>query len=347
MNDRDDDDTAPEQPANPELEAAWSALEGGDVADARRRAKKLGESEPEALLLLAACAREEQDDEEAIAMLRKAAAADSDWATPELWLAEILAADPDTIEEALRHAGRALDLADEDDEYLSSLALKAGLEAELGKIDEARETLSELPPADVPLGDLAATLEIADLHLALGEPKLARDRLQALTAADPSSADAWHALGCAAAELDDDEGMRSAWRRVWTLDAAPGADRGERLPDKEIAAVAEAALAELPDRAQELLRDGPIVIAELPAEADVDGGLDPRALGLFSGTGHADPVHLGGQPGLTQIILFRRNLERVAGSEDELREEIRVTLLHETGHFFGLDDAALEGMGLG
>jgi predicted Zn-dependent protease with MMP-like domain len=32
---------------------------------------------------------------------------------------------------------------------------------------------------------------------------------------------------------------------------------------------------------------------------------------------------------------------------DELREEVRVTLLHETGHFFGLSDAELEEMGLG
>ena len=56
---------------------------------------------------------------------------------------------------------------------------------------------------------------------------------------------------------------------------------------------------------------------------------------------------LGGQPGLTQIVLFRRNLERAVADPDELREEVRVTLLHETGHFFGLSDAELEEMGLG
>jgi len=91
----------------------------------------------------------------------------------------------------------------------------------------------------------------------------------------------------------------------------------------------------------------PIVIAELPAEADVDAGLDPRALGLFSGTSYPDQSHLGGQPGLTQIVLFRRNLERVGGDDDELREEVRVTMLHETGHFFGMDDDDLDGAGLG
>jgi predicted Zn-dependent protease with MMP-like domain len=91
----------------------------------------------------------------------------------------------------------------------------------------------------------------------------------------------------------------------------------------------------------------PIIVAELPAEADVAGGLDPRALGLFTGTAYPDMPHVGGQPGLTQIVLFRRNIERVAEDEDELREELRVTLLHETGHFFGLDEAELEGAGLG
>ncbi len=55
---------------------------------------------------------------------------------------------------------------------------------------------------------------------------------------------------------------------------------------------------------------------------------------------------MGGQPELTQIVLFRRNLERAAASEDELRREIRTTLLHETGHFFGMDEADLESVGL-
>ena len=164
----------------------------------------------------------------------------------------------------------------------------------------------------------------------------------------PDYFDAWHALGCAASELNDEREMREAWKRTWTLDTAPGARGGEeRLSEDEIAAVSEAALEELPARARALLQGVPIVIGEQPAEADVDAGFDPRALGLFSGTAHPDDSSLGGQPGLTQIVLFRRCLERVAGSEDELREEIRTTLLHETGHFFGMDDADLEEVGLG
>jgi len=333
------------------LEPAWQALEGGDVATARRLADRAGDDDPEALLLHAACCREEGEVEPAMAYLRRAIAADDGWPTPELWLAELLAADPDTTEEALGHAARALDLADDEGEYLSAMSLKAGLEAELGRPEAAKRTLADLPPGDVALGDPDAALEIADLHLALGDAALARARLETLTAAEPDWADAWHALGCAAADLDDDAAMRAAWKRVWALDAAPATgtagDSGRALTDAQVGAVAEAALEELPPRARELLRGVPIVIAELPAEADVDAGLDPRALGLFSGTAYPDQSHLGGQPGLTQIVLFRRNLERVGGDDDELREEVRVTMLHETGHFFGMDDEDLDGAGLG
>ena len=304
---------------------------------------------PETLLLLGACCREEEDDAQAIAILKRAAAADPGWATPELWLGEILAGDPEATAEALRHATRALDLTDDETEFLSAVALKAGLETELGETEEAKRTLEELPPPEVRLEDPDLALEIADLQLALGDAEAARDRLRLLCEANPTMADAWYALGCAAEQLEDELEMRAAWKRTWMLDAAPGdrSDEGDSLPEAEVAAVADAALDELPSRARALLAGIPIVIADLPAESDVATGLDPRVLGLFSGTPHGeDSTALGGQPGLTQIVLFRRNLERTARDEDELREEIRTTLLHETGHFFGLDEAALEEMGL-
>jgi predicted Zn-dependent protease with MMP-like domain len=355
------DDEEAGEAGDPRVEAAWQALEAGDVAGARQRVETLDAESPEVLLLLGACFREEGDDAQAVSVLRKAAAADPDWATPELWLGEILAgravadsADgPEVIAEALVHAERALDLAEDESEFLSAVALKAGLELELGESEQAKRTLEDLPPPEVRLDDLDLALEIADLHLALGDPATARERLRVLTTESPTSADAWYALGCAAEELGDEAETRTAWRRAWTLDAAPDASTSaeaeeDRLSEAEVAAVGEAALEELPARARALLEGLPIVIAELPAEADVDGGLDPRALGLFTGTAHGDgATGLGGQPGLTQIVLFRRNLERAAHDEDELREEIRTTLLHETGHFFGLDDGALEALGLG
>jgi predicted Zn-dependent protease with MMP-like domain len=334
------------------LDAAWTALDAGDASAARKHIAGLDAELPDALLLAAACARQDDDAAAALAFLRRAVASDREWATPELWIAELLADDDETRAEALRHAERALDLAEEEEEFLSALALKAGLEAELGDIEAAKITLEDLPPPEVPIADPALALEIADLHLAVGEPEDAITRLRALTETSPDFADAWYALGCAAAETDDEATMRTAWKRAWQLDAAPkpddaSSDVDDHVDDETISATAERALGELPDRARALLRDVPIIVAELPAEADVEGGLDPRALGLFTGTAYPDMPHVGGQPGLSQIVLFRRNIARVAETDEELHAEIRTTLLHETGHFFGLDEGELEGVGLG
>jgi predicted Zn-dependent protease with MMP-like domain len=76
--------------------------------------------------------------------------------------------------------------------------------------------------------------------------------------------------------------------------------------------------------------------------------LDPRLLGLFSGTPYPESGQMGagGTPQITQILLFRRNLERGAPDEGTLRDEIRITLLHETGHFFGMDEEDLREVGL-
>jgi predicted Zn-dependent protease with MMP-like domain len=46
------------------------------------------------------------------------------------------------------------------------------------------------------------------------------------------------------------------------------------------------------------------------------------------------------------IVLFQTNLERFARSRAELEEEIRVTLVHEVGHFLGLDEDELYERGL-
>lgn len=43
-----------------------------------------------------------------------------------------------------------------------------------------------------------------------------------------------------------------------------------------------------------------------------------------------------------QILIFQEPLEAACESEEELQEEIRVTLIHEVGHFFGLSEEEIE-----
>ena len=48
-----------------------------------------------------------------------------------------------------------------------------------------------------------------------------------------------------------------------------------------------------------------------------------------------------------RILLFKRNLEKVAQSRSELIEQIQTTVKHEIGHYLGLDEDDLDRLGLG
>lgn len=68
-------------------------------------------------------------------------------------------------------------------------------------------------------------------------------------------------------------------------------------------------------------------------------------LGLFEGVPlperHIDDMHYLPD----QITLFRFPLAEMCSAEDELSEEIRITVIHELGHFFGFGEDALEKLG--
>src|SRR5579872_5373245 len=101
MNEHHDDDQPPAGADEFErkLEEGWQALERGDRVTARRiadeavaeeggaSASRAAERLAPALLLQAACLREDGDHDHAVPLLRRAAQADPEWCTPELWLA--------------------------------------------------------------------------------------------------------------------------------------------------------------------------------------------------------------------------------------------------------------------
>lgn len=352
-------DESTDEALDPRIEAGWQALAEGELDRARSQAERAVKDDTvraDAMLLLAAVAREEGDFETALGKLQELAREEPDWCTPELWIAELLASDDARLSEAVAHARKALDLAEEEDDYLDALACKASVEIALGRFAEARKTLRGLPADDVPLDDAEVALDFAQLLIEAGDPAAAHARLQTLTAHSPDIPDGWYLLGVAAESLDDEQGKRAAWVKTRALDRAaldaraPSAGGAEddrpRLTEETLVAVAEETLAEMPGDLRELLGNVPIVVADLPAADDVAAGLDPRLLGLFAGTPHADNAGVLAPANLSEILLFRANIERAAVDDEGWREEVRTTLLHEAGHFFGLDEAALARLGL-
>lgn len=94
----------------------------------------------------------------------------------------------------------------------------------------------------------------------------------------------------------------------------------------------------LPRRFQHLLRNVAVTVEDVPPRSvRLEGG----ALGLYEGT----PI---GQRGTDytmalpdKITVYRVPLVGACNTQRELRDEVRLTVLHEVGHYFGIDDADL------
>lgn len=134
-------------------------------------------------------------------------------------------------------------------------------------------------------------------------------------------------------------------------------------------ALLEGVIADLPERLHRLIDEVPVIVLDQPSPEQVrqlraDGLLEPDEdgsdlCGLHNGIGLTDrsvedPQGWGGESGSAgpeEVHLFRRGIIDLAGGwsggegEQRVREEIRITLLHEIGHHFGLDEDDLDELG--
>lgn len=99
------------------------------------------------------------------------------------------------------------------------------------------------------------------------------------------------------------------------------------------------ALDEIPDSLARLM-DNVVVMAE-------DDPPDPGLLGLYEGIPLTERDDYGGMAMPDRITVFCRPLCEMARTEEELVEQVKITVVHEIAHHFGIDDHQLEQMGWG
>ncbi len=176
-----------------------------------------------------------------------------------------------------------------------------------------------------------------------GEFEAARRLLEQATRGPDPQPEALFVLGAALERLGQRGPADQALRRAAELDperyCAPF-----RVSDREFDRVVEEALGELPAPVREaLLAAATIVREDYPSEAAIRAhGTEPLLLGECVGT--LEETRGGERP--AEVILYRRNLEKVCADRDELREQIVITLYHEVGHALGLDEDGVAALGL-
>lgn len=109
------------------------------------------------------------------------------------------------------------------------------------------------------------------------------------------------------------------------------------------------ALDTLPGEFYERLQNVDVVVEDAPTKEQLrTGGVEEgdTLLGLYEGV----PLTARENYGFVlpdKITIFQRPIEEMCESPDEVVEEIRVTVMHEIAHHFGIDDHALYDLGMG
>lgn len=106
---------------------------------------------------------------------------------------------------------------------------------------------------------------------------------------------------------------------------------------KRFEKLVEQALRRLPALYRSKLTNIAIIIEDLPRRETEPGTL---LLGLFHGVPRTEKSTFYATPP-DQIFLYQKNIEAVCSTDEEVRRQVRDTLLHELGHYFGLNEDEL------
>ncbi|HWR36241.1 MAG TPA: metallopeptidase family protein [Clostridia bacterium] len=121
-----------------------------------------------------------------------------------------------------------------------------------------------------------------------------------------------------------------------------------RLSEQRFMELVADALDSLPHEFRKRMKNVAVLVENLPPESPrrlprprgmVSHG--PLMLGQFIGTPATKKSVFDLSAGPDRVILYQRNIEAVCGSEAEIQQQIRLTVIHEVGHYFGLSEDEL------
>lgn len=125
------------------------------------------------------------------------------------------------------------------------------------------------------------------------------------------------------------------------------------MTDEMFDQIVEEVLDSIPDRFWDDLENVIFTVADEPDQDQLDSmedwnsvSVDDELLGLYDGTPLTQRDGYYGTGDLPDVItIFKGPHERCFPDEKTLAEEVRKTVIHEVGHYFGNDEETLREMG--
>ena len=123
-----------------------------------------------------------------------------------------------------------------------------------------------------------------------------------------------------------------------------------RVPRKRFEQLVADALRTIPVELRRALDNIAVTVDDEPTAAqlaELEMTPDDLLFGLYQGTPLPDRSPLQPYALPDVITIFQRPLEEACDSDEEIIEEIRLTVIHEIAHYFGIDEDRLAEMGYG
>jgi predicted Zn-dependent protease with MMP-like domain/predicted Zn-dependent protease len=235
----------------------------------------------------------------------------------------------DDLEGALFLVRRALKSIGDQPAYA---AFEGHILFEMGRFDEARKVLEQ-----------AAAMDPEAPHI-LYSLALVLDRL-----ASPDGSSAGEEAASEELELERKtlrDFAEGAFERANALDPGQYPMPTEVSDDAFRESVAEA-LDNLPRSVREYIKDVPVLVEDFPDRELVEvERVSPQILGIFVGVPRTEAQVTEQVPSLDRVVIYKKNLERICRDQDDLIEQIQITVRHEIGHYLGLDENDMERLGL-
>ena len=113
--------------------------------------------------------------------------------------------------------------------------------------------------------------------------------------------------------------------------------------------VVEQALDSLPEEFRSRIRNVAVLVEDFPPnqfppnQPSAPAGQPRRLLlGVFHGVPTTRKSVFDLLSGPDHMVLYQKNIEAICSSEAEVRRQIRQTVIHELGHYFGLNEEQLK-----
>jgi tetratricopeptide (TPR) repeat protein len=318
------------------LDRGWDLVQRGDARGAElsaRRALEIDSQSPEAYNLLGYVAALEGEFEDAIESYRTAIALDDTYLEAMLNAAEVYIHPLGDFAEAIEMCEQALDLAENDDEIVDALLLKFDALLGKGDFEEAKALCARFPSG--PFENPSHTFLVGRALYEVGDVERAAPLVEEVLKTQPKSSEAWYYVGLIRDERGDTAGATDAFLACRQLDLEMPSPPWT-LSKETFEATARSAVAELEPRLAAFLRSGEVYVSDVPGVEVVVDGVDPRALLLLDGVA----ADARGENPTARVIVYQRNVERLAGTVDLILLELKNALEREiTVSFLEPDDA--------